>query len=358
MKKKAILIASSLLFSAIGNQSFAQQVYGGGRMISSKTIEIEPQCNLVTEKEQYQMLIAAIMIDDVPTVEVLLKNYCYDLSYFKKHNMATQPIFGVASVEMFNLLANYFDFSDATYSGLQLDPLMAHYIQPIFLTPIQEQISSIKDIRAVYKKMNLPFAYKSQSDEQIASTLRFKLIINKDRIVNALLERDLELQKEKDKKKIYTHYDKNGSEILHYIIYMGDVNTLQKFLNEPAYNLAKKTRLISSNNSKLSPLSLVFNIKQVYKNPEAQKILVAQINDLLLNEITHSKTFLKTPNLYGNTIFQLAYIMRDKNPDFYVKLRTMFPKEDYVPKDPKTVREQYMKDSDLFSIVKKWTQED
>ncbi len=357
MNKKAIVIASTLLFSSFMTQTQAQQVYGGGRTLAAQTWEIENQCNLVTEKDQYKLLIAATMIDDVATVEVLLKNYCYDLSYFKKHNMATLPIFGVKSLEMLNLLTTYFDFSEATYSGLKMDPLMAHYIQPTFLTPVEEQISSVKDIKEAYKKMNIPFLY-NQSDEQIASNLRFKMIVNKDKIFNALLEKSIESQKEKEqKKKIYAHYDRNGNEILHYIIYMGDVVTLEKLLNEPAYNLAKKTRLISPN-SKLSPLSLVFNIKQVYKNPETQQKLVSRINDLVLSEVLHSKMFLKQPNLYGNTIFQLSYIMRDRNPDFYLKLRAMFPKEEYIPKDPKVAREAYLKDSDLFGIVKKWILED
>ncbi len=356
MKKKAILLASTLLFAGLTTQSYAQQLYGGGRTLNNQAWEIETQCNLVTEKEQYMLLIAATMMDDVPTVEVLLKNYCYDLSYFKKHKISTLPIFEAKSIDMVNLLHTYFDFSDATYTGLKLDPLLTHYIQPTFLTTPEEQLKLVKQAREFYQKMKFPF-FDKKSDQDIVSSLRFKLILNKDKIVNALLERDIELQKEKDKKKIYTHYDRNGNEILHYIIYMGDIKNLERFLNEPAYNLAKKTRLIAPN-SKLSPLSLAFNIKQVYKNPETQRALVSNINDLLLNEINHSKMFLKQPNLYGNTIFQFAYIMRDKNPDFYIKLRAMFPKEDYIPKDPKVARDNFAKDSDLFAIVKQWIQEE
>ncbi len=356
MNKKAMLTATALLLSGMATQSFAQQLYGGGRTLNSQAFEIETQCNLVTEKDQYMLLIAATMVDDIPTVEVLLKNYCYDLSYFKKHKMSTLPIFEAKSIEMINLLNTYFDFGDSTYTGLKLDPLLTHYIQPTFLTTYEEQLKLVKQAREMYKKMKFPF-FDKMKDEDIVSNLRFKLILNKEKILDALLTKDIELQKEKDKRKVYAHLDKNGNEILHYIIYMGDLKMLQRILDEPAYNLGKKTRLISPN-STLSPLSLAFNIKQVYKNPESQKVLVSKINDLLLNEVLHSKMFLKTPNLYGNTIFQFSYVMRDKNPDFYLKLRNMFPKENYVPKEPQKTREQFLKDADLFSVVKQWINED
>ena len=346
MLKKTIITSSILTSSLFVSSAIAQQqIYNTNNLNNNSKIELKDKCNSVTDKENYMLLIAATKLDDISTAKFFLKNYCYELDFFKKNDLETLPIYEARSLEITKLLTEHFDFNGSTNTYLKFNPLLSHYIKPILLIDKTLQEKEIKEMKELYAKLQIQFPYKD-NDETLVSKLTAKTLEDKEKIFNFLLEKDI--QQQKQTKKFYTHYEKNGLELLHYVIHSNDSKTLERLLKEPQYNISKKIRLVNGNNS-ISPISLVFNMKKTNTIGEDSTI---KINDLILEEIKNSKLFLRQRNLYGNNFFQFAHIMRENNPDFYVKLKTMFPNENYNPENSQQTKDKFLKESNLFEKAK------
>ncbi len=306
-------------------------------------------CKPAVQKEQYEMLMAALFVDDTATVSKLVAQNCYTFEYFKKFNLEQLGIFSARSKEMLEILEPHFEFFGERYTSMGFDTLTYYAIQKeIYKTVTLSE--DIKALRSIYKKFGNTSLDKV-TDQQIAAINDERAASNRDEMVSYLFD----LQSKKGKNKVLPPTDVFGNEIMHYLVLMGDVKHLEKTLNSSTSGTVRKTRLLRVNiHEKLAPISMVFNIKQVYKDQAQQDALVAKINDLMLNELKNSRPFLNRLYVYENNFFALAEIMKDKNPDFYNKLKALYPNEKYTPVKAEEARKYYLEKSNFLKVAEKW----
>lgn len=309
-------------------------------------------CQPTNDKRKYQNFEATLLIDDVQTTKKMLTQYCFKAEDFSKHQVQQKTAYYARSKEMLELLAANFDILNAPgYSNMKLDTMMFYAIQPEIFYNTSTIAEDLKEIKKMYKESGNTNLDKL-SDKELLDIYNERMVKNKEAMLDFLFE----LQATKGKPKATPNVDVNGNDLLHYLVVLGEAKYIEQVLKGYNSPILRKGRVLrTSTLVKLAPITLAFNIKTVHSDKEKQEALVAKINDLLLADLKHSKPFLAQIIYYNNNVFQLAEIMKDKNPDFYQKLKAMYPKENYVPFQPTETRKKYLEDSNLISIAKKMT---
>lgn len=322
-------------------------------VIVSSAFAQSSTCQPTTDKRKYQTFEATLLIDDIATTKKLLSQYCFKAEDFSKHQVQQKTAYYARSKEMLELLSNNFDILNAPrYSDMKLDTMMFYTIQPEILYNTSTLAEDLKEIKKMYKETNNTNLDKL-SDKELIDIYNERMVKNKEAMLDFLFE----LQASKGKSKGSPNVDVNGNELLHYLVVLGEYKYADMLLKSYSSPILRKSRVLKTSTLvKLTPLTLAFNIKTVNSDKEKQEALVAKINDLLLADLKYSKPFLAQILYYNNNVFQLAEIMKDKNPDLYQKLKAMYPKENYVPINPVETRKKYLEDSNLIGIAKKMTQ--
>ena len=322
MKKLTLLIASLGIF--LSQQSFAA-------------------CTTAPSPNDYLALDAATALDQPNLVDKLFSTYCYDANRIDYTALGKEaPIFFTTSPAMLSYyIRKSRDITDFKTQHTQLDILSKLLVQPY--TTYQEATPSEKrDIINFLKKYS-PDANLTwfNSDFQTIENPkdRYKkpsVLANNQAMIKVLLPIYV--------KKLTFPQDFKGNDALTYAVLTNNYEVVQTLSND-------NTIFYRRNKDGFSLFHLAFAKHKFAGDPKVGEENLKRINDIIVKN--YKSNYAQYLNIQNVPFYNFIEIMKDNNPDLYIKLKNKVKfdnNENFVSKNASN-KEYYDKAMDYFSAL-------